>query len=176
MLHKSIKPFRTDLYAHLQIILPTYFTSEELSLIFYTFDHNVINHSSTKILKPIGYLNSIYSNTYNNIKNSQNKINDSSQRHAKLRNVLEKYIVYLKSVNRFKPKYTKPYIILHKYSPASVSIKRVHAPDDSSFRVHIDSLIIALSINYHHFLSGDGNNFNNKPVNYSRKYNLRPIK
>ena len=51
------------------------------------------------------------------------KTSDINIKKAKLRSICPKGIVFLKSVDKFKPKYTDPYIIVEKFPPVSVSIK-----------------------------------------------------
>lgn len=83
--------------------------------------------------------------------------------------------MYLKSIDRFKPKYTGPYIVVYKYSPVSVSIKRIHSPDDSAFRViSHDRMNVAVAPprNDHLFVHHEENL--KSQVNNSMKYNLRP--
>lgn len=63
----------------------------------------------------------------------------------------------------------KHYIVVHKHSPVSVSIKRIHSPNNSAFRVHIDMLIIAPPRN-NLFLNHDVN-VNNAPQIFIRRYN-----
>lgn len=93
---------------------------------------------------------------------------------AKLRQLNVNDIVYLKSTDKFKPRFTGPFQILCKHSPVSFSIQRQYMPSSKQFRVHIDRLILAPS-RQPHLLSST---HTNSPVEVAPHnvipYNLRP--
>ena len=62
-------------------------------------------------------IENIYNKAYTNIHTAQQKRYTCYNRKSKLRNICVKDIVYLKSVDKFKPKYTGPYIVVEKFSP-----------------------------------------------------------
>ena len=148
----------------------------ELSLIFDTYDqcsNQPFLDKHIDVHKLLDDLHKIYDRAYYNIKTAQDKRYRNYGRTAKLRNICVKDIVYLKSVDRFKPKYNGPYIVTYKHSPVSFSIKKLHAAENSAFRVHIDRLILAPP-RYGHLFDPSSHVNNNFPSNYQpHTYNLR---
>lgn len=118
----------------------------ELPLIFDTYDHNLnkpfldTNVNTYQFLKD---LDNIYQKAYDNITIAQQQRNTKFSTHAKLRKLEVNDIVYLKSADKFKPKYTGPYEIVIKHSPVSFSIRKQSMPHLQPFRIHIDRLIKA---------------------------------
>ena len=84
----------------------------------------------------------IYNKAYANIHMAQNKRYKYYNRKSKLRNICIKDIVYLNSIDKLKPKYTGPYIVIENFSLVSV-FKQLHSSDNSAFRVYTDRLLLA---------------------------------
>ena len=51
-------------------------------------------------------------------------------------------IEYLKSADTFKLRYIGKYTVKEKFTPISVSIKWLHSPYESAFRIYIDRLLL----------------------------------
>lgn len=116
----------------------------KFSLFFVTFDHSynqTFLDKRIEILKLLEYLHKIYEKAYSNIKTSQDKRCKMYSRNAKFKKLYLKDVVYIKTVGKFKPRYTGPYTVAHKPSPVSVSILRLHNAHDTAFRMHIDRLL-----------------------------------
>lgn len=117
----------------------------ELSLIFDTYDFSTTQPylDNVEMCKFFQGLNDLYNKAYHNIHEAQKYNYNHQLPRSKLRNLNVKDIVYLKSVDKFKPRYDGPFEIVHKHSPVSFTIKRYQSPTSREFKVHIDRILKA---------------------------------
>ena len=73
------------------------------------------------------------------------QLEQNTRQHArsKLRILNVHDVVYLRSRDSFKPKFTGPFEVISKDSEVNYTIRRLHDPTCSSFKVHIDRLRLA---------------------------------
>lgn len=115
----------------------------EVSLIFDTYNSDIIPIQLDKshYLKTLlNDLKKSYEKAYSNLERKQVKQNSSQLAKSKLRILNIDDIVYLKSRDVFKPRFSGPYIVVEKHSDVNYSIKYLNCPHSTPFKVHINRL------------------------------------
>lgn len=117
-----------------------------LSLIFDTFqpDLQPTQIDKTQYLAGVlASLNECYQKCFSNLERRQLQQNNRQEANAKVRNLRVNDIVYLRSRDKFKPKYTGPYTITKKCNSRNYLIRVDGDPQARQFRIHVDRLRVA---------------------------------
>lgn len=143
-----------------------------LSLIFDTFNPEiaVVNLDKSYYIKNLlTELTTIYENAYDSMTRMQVRQNARHNSNAKLRSLKVNDIVYVKSRDTFKPKYTGPFVIVEKCNDLNYIIKHLDDSNPVLLKYHLNRLRLAPN-RYPHLL------YDNQPnlsVPVQNTYNLR---
>lgn len=115
----------------------------ELSLLTDTFHPHMLTQildTTHKLHTIFDVVKSIYDQTYENLQVAQDNSRARQHRTAKLREFNVGDTVYIKSVDKFKPKFTGPFEVVTCHNDVNVSIRRLSSPNAPSKKYHINRL------------------------------------
>lgn len=122
------------------------------ALFFDTFNPNVQtvfldkSHFAADLLSQ---LKTTYETAYSNLERAQVEQNSRHAQNAKLRKFNIGDIVYLKSKDKFKPRFAGPFTVVEKNNDVNYTIRLLDNPYAESFKIHINRLRLAPSRSPH---------------------------
>ncbi|XP_054709022.1 uncharacterized protein K02A2.6-like [Uloborus diversus] len=146
----------------------------ELALIFDTYNPDIkcVQLDKTQYMAHVlETLQKQYTTAFSNLERKQYEQNVKQHENAKLRDIKEGQIVYLRSKDKFKPKFTGPYQVIKRCNAVNYLIRFANNSFANTFKVHVDRLRPAIHRKQHY--QGNSSNVEEQTQVYKTRYYLR---